>query len=384
MSAASNVTKIDFYEVLTVSRDASDQELKTAYRRLAMQYHPDRNPGNKEAEDKFKECSEAYQVLSDPDKRAAYDRYGHAAFNGSSSGAGAGPFGGGFGGAQDIGDIFGDLFGEMFNMGGARGGKASRVQRGRDLRYDLTLEFEEAVFGTEQEIKIRRSETCTDCKGTGAAKGRQPITCTQCDGRGQQRFQQGFFSVARTCSVCGGTGTMIVDPCTTCRGETRVQVDHKILVKVPAGVEQDTRIRYQGEGESGKFGGPAGDLYVVLSIKAHKFFERDGDDLHCVVPISFPQAALGTDLEIQTLEGIETIKIPEGTQSGREFRLRSKGVPHLNERGKGDLIVEIRVQTPAKLSKQQRDLLRQLSETMTVENTPTSRGLFEKVKDIFQ
>lgn len=384
MSATSNVTKTDFYEVLSVSRDASDQELKTAYRKLAMQYHPDRNPGNAEAEEKFKECSEAYQVLSDPEKRAAYDRYGHAAFNGSSSGAGAGPFGGGFGGAQDLGDIFGDLFGEMFNMGGARG-KASRVQRGRDLRYDLTLEFEEAVFGVEKEIKIRRSETCTDCKGTGAAKGRQPITCTQCNGHGQQRFQQGFFSVARTCSVCGGTGTMIVDPCTTCRGETRVQSEHKILVKVPAGVEQETRIRYQGEGEAGKFAGPAGDLYVVLNIKPHRFFERDGDDLHCVMPISFPQAALGTELEIQTLEGPETIKVPEGTQSGKEFRLRGKGVPHLNERGKGDLIVEIRVQTPSKLSKQQKDLLRQLGDTMTVENTPTSRGgIFDKVKDIFQ
>ena len=382
MSATSNVTKIDFYEVLSVSRDASDQELKTAYRKLAMQYHPDRNPGDSAAEEKFKECSEAYQVLSDPDKRAAYDRYGHAAFNGSSSGNGSGPFGGGFGGAQDLGDIFGDLFGEMFNMGGARG-KASRVQRGRDLRYDLTLDFEEAVFGVEREIKIRRSETCMECKGSGAAKGRQPITCTQCDGRGQQRFQQGFFSVARTCSVCGGTGTMIVDPCTVCRGETRVQAEHKILVKVPAGVEQETRIRYQGEGESGKFGGPAGDLYVVLGIKPHKFFERDGDDLHCVMPISFPQAALGTELEIQTLEGTETIRVPEGTQSGREFKLRGKGVPHLNERGKGDLIVEIRVQTPNKLSKQQKELLRQLSETMTVENTPTSRGLFDKVKEIF-
>uniref|UniRef100_UPI0021B229F1 molecular chaperone DnaJ n=1 Tax=Edaphobacter flagellatus TaxID=1933044 RepID=UPI0021B229F1 len=374
------MTKVDFYEVLNVSRDASDQELKTAYRKLAMQYHPDRNPGDHAAEEKFKECSEAYQVLSDPEKRAAYDRYGHAAFNGG--GGGAGPFGGGFGGAQDLGDIFGDLFGEMFNMGGSRS-RASRVQRGRDLRYDLTIEFEEAVFGVEREITIRRSETCTECKGTGAAKGRHPVTCTQCDGRGQQRFQQGFFSVARTCSVCGGTGTMIVDPCSVCRGETRVQMEHKILVKVPAGVEQETRIRYQGEGEAGKFGGPAGDLYVVLNIKEHKFFERDGDDLHCVMPISFPQAALGTELEIQTLEGIETIKIPEGTQSGREFKLRGKGVPHLNERGKGDLIVEIRVQTPAKLTRQQRELLRQLDETITVENTPTSRGLFDKVKDIF-
>jgi molecular chaperone DnaJ len=378
MSATADVTKIDYYELLTVSRDASDQEIKTAYRKLAMQYHPDRNPNNPEAEEKFKACSEAYSVLSDADKRAAYDRYGHAAF--SNGGGGGNPFQGG--NAQDLGDIFGDLFGEMFNMGGG-GRKASRVQRGRDLRYDMTLEFEEAVFGIDKEITIRRSETCTDCKGTGAAKGKAPVTCTQCGGRGQQRFQQGFFSVARTCSVCGGTGTLIVDPCATCKGETRVQRDHTILVKVPAGVEQDTRIRYQGEGEAGKFAGPAGDLYVVLNVKAHKFFERDGDDLHCVMPISFPQAALGTELEIQTLEGPSTIKVPEGTQSGREIKLRGKGVPHLNASGKGDLIVEIRVQTPSKLNKQQKELLRQLSETMVVENTPSSRGIFEKVKDIF-
>jgi len=380
MSATANVTKIDFYEVLGVSRDASDQELKTAYRRLAMQYHPDRNPGDHAAEEKFKECSEAYQVLSDAEKRAAYDRYGHAAFSGG--GPGAGGFGGSPFGAQDLGDIFGDLFGEMFNMGGG-GRQASRVQRGRDLRYDLSIEFEEAVFGVEKEIKIRRSEACAECKGTGAAKGKGPVTCTQCGGRGQQRFQQGFFSVARTCSVCGGTGTLIVDPCKVCHGETRVEREHKILVKVPAGVEQDTRIRYQGEGEAGRFGGPAGDLYVVLDVKEHKFFERDGDDLHCVMSISFPQAALGTEVEVPTLEGPEPLRIPEGTQSGREFRLRGKGVPHLNSRGKGDLIVRIDVQTPTKLTKQQKDLLRQLSETMQVENEPQSSGVFEKVKEIF-
>ena len=236
------MTKIDYYEVLSVSRDASDQELKTAYRKLAMQYHPDRNPDDPAAEEKFKECSEAYSVLSDPEKRAAYDRYGHAAFQ--NGGRRQSVCGRRLRRAQDLGDIFGDLFGEMFNMGGS-GRKASRVQRGRDLRYDLTLEFEEAVFGKEKEITIRRMETCTDCKGSGAAKGRPPVTCTQCGGRGQQRFQQGFFSVARTCSVCGGTGTLIVDPCTTCKGETRVQTEHTILVKVPAGVEQDTRIRYR-------------------------------------------------------------------------------------------------------------------------------------------
>ena len=376
MSATANVIKADFYEVLQVSRDASDQELKTSYRKLAMQYHPDRNPNNPEAEEQFKACSEAYQVLSDPEKRAAYDRYGHAAFQGGGPAAGN-PFGG----AQDLGDIFGDLFGEMFNMGGTR--RASRVQRGRDLRYDLTLEFEQAVFGTEQQITIRRQEACDSCGGTGSANGKAPATCTGCAGRGQVRFQQGFFSVAKTCVRCGGTGTTISDPCTACRGEGLQAKKHDILVKVPAGVEQDTRIRYQGEGEAGRFGGPSGDLYVVLSVKPHKFFERDGDDLHCVMPISFPQAALGTELQIETLEGPATIKIPEGTQSGREFKLRSKGVPHLNEHGKGDLIVEIRVATPSKLNKQQKELLRQLGETMQVENTPTSRSLFAKMKDIF-
>ena len=385
MSATANVTKIDFYELLSVSRDASDGELKTAYRKLAMQYHPDRNPNNPEAEEKFKACSEAYQVLSDPEKRAAYDRYGHAAFTGGGPGAG-GPFGGGgfSGNPQDLGDIFGDLFGEMFSGGASGGGRrASRAQRGRDVRYDLTLEFEEAVFGKEKEITVRRLDTCGECKGTGAAKGKSPIPCTQCGGRGQQRFQQGFFSVARTCSVCQGTGTLIVDPCQVCKGEARVQGEHKIHVKVPAGVEQDTRIRYGGEGEAGKFGGPAGDLYVVLNVKAHEFFERDGDDLHCVLPISFPQAALGTEVDIKTMEGLESIKVPEGTQSGREFKLRGKGVPHLNERGKGDLVVEVRVETPSKMTKQQRDLMRQLAETMTVNNAPHSRGLFEKVKEIF-
>ena len=266
-------------------------------------------------------------------------------------------------------------------MGGSR--KASRVQRGRDLRVDMSLEFTEAVFGVEREITVRRAEVCTDCKGSGAARGKQPQTCPQCKGAGQVRFQQGFFAVARTCSQCNGTGTLISDPCKTCGGQTTVMQEHKLLVKVPAGVEQDTRIRYQGEGEAGRFGGPAGDLYVVLSVKKHRFFERDGDDLHCVMPISFPQAALGTELAIETLEGAETLKIPEGVQSGREFKLRGRGVPHLNERGKGDLIVEIRVETPGKLTKAQKDLMKQLSETMVVENQPHSRGFVDKVKDIF-
>jgi len=379
MGTTANVTKTDFYEVLGVSRTASDQELKAAYRRLAMQHHPDRNQGDDAAEEKFKECSEAYQVLSDPEKRAAYDRFGHAAFSG---GGGAGGFTGNpFGG--DIGDIFGDIFGEMFNMGGGGGRRASRVERGRDLLYNMTIEFEEAAFGVEKEIRIHRKEACPDCNGSGASKGKGPVTCTQCGGRGQQRFQQGFFSVARTCSVCGGAGTLIVDPCKTCSGETRVRNEHKILVKVPAGVEQDTRIRYQSDGEAGRFGGPPGDLYVVLNVKAHKFFVREGDDLHCVIPVSFPQAALGAEIAVPTLEGPEALRIPEGTQSGKEFKLRGKGVPHLNSRGKGDLVVRISVQTPTKLNRQQKELLRQLGETVVVENTPHSAGVFEKVKEIF-
>jgi len=377
VSPAANV-KLDYYEVLQVTRNADDAELKTAYRKLAMQFHPDRNPNNPDAEEKFKSASEAYQVLSDPQKRAAYDRYGHAGVGGG--GSGFDPFQGGAG-VGDLGDIFGDLFGEMF--GQQRGGGQSRVQRGRDLRYDMTLEFEESVFGKEQEIRIRRMEVCEDCKGTGAAKGKAPITCPQCNGRGQVRFQQGFFSIARTCTSCQGAGTIIIEPCPVCRGEARVQREHTLLVKVPAGVEDETRIRYQGEGDAGKSGGPAGDLYVALTVKAHAFFERDGDNLHCTVPVSFPQATLGDEITIPTLEGEATLKIPEGTQSGREFKLRGKGVPHLNSHGKGDLIVEVRVQTPAKLTKQQRELMAQLRETLTVENTPTKRGLFDKVKDIF-
>ena len=376
---ATATMKMDYYEVLQVERTASDGELKVAYRKLAMQFHPDRNPNNPEAEERFKQCSEAYQVLSDPDKRAAYDRYGHAGV----SGAGPSGFNGGnpFQGQGDLGDIFGDLFGEMFNMGGNR--RASRAQRGRDLKFDMRLEFEEAVFGVEREISIRRAEVCEDCSGTGSEGSKQPETCQQCGGRGQVRSQQGFFSVARTCPVCSGTGSVVRNPCKLCRGDARIQREHKILVKVPAGVEQDTRIRYSGEGDAGRFGGPGGDLYVVLEVKAHKFFERDGDDLHCVIPVSFPQASLGTELEIATLEGKETLKVPEGTQSGKEFKLKGKGVPHLNSHGKGDLIVEVRVQTPNKLSKQQKELLKQLAETMTVENIPSSRGLFGKVKDIF-
>src|SRR6185437_12759154 len=261
--------------------------------------------------------------------------------------------------------------------------RQSRAQKGRDLRFDQTIEFEEAVFGKEMEISIRRMDSCVDCNGLGTANGRGPATCPQCQGRGQVRYQQGFFSIARTCNACGGTGSVIADPCKMCRGDGRVEREHTIAVKIPAGVEDGTRIRYQGEGDKGRNGGPSGDLYIVLSVKPHKFFERDGHDLHCQIPISYAQAALGAEIMIPTLEGEAALKVPEGTQSGREFRMRNKGVPYLNEHGRGDLIAQVVVQTPKKLNKIQKELLRQLGETMTVENNPTPRGLFEKVKEIF-
>jgi molecular chaperone DnaJ len=372
------VSKTDYYEILEISREASDQELKSAYRKQALKYHPDRNPGDHAAEEKFKEASEAYQVLSDADKRAAYDRYGHAGVNGQGSGFGAGPFAGGV----DIGDIFGDLFGEMFNVGGSAQ-RASRQQRGDDLRFDLTVDFDASIFGAETEVKIRRLETCGTCHGRGSASGRGPTPCGQCGGRGQVRYQQGFFSVARTCGACGGTGSIIGDPCPACRGESRVNKELKLNVKVPPGVENGTRIRYAGEGDAGRASGPRGDLYVVLSIRPHDFFEREGNDLHCVIPISFPQAALGAEIKIPAIDGDVTIKVPEGTQNGKQLRVRGKGVPLLNGNGRGDLIVQVLVQVPRKLSRGQRELVAKLSESLAVDNKPASPGLMEKMKDLF-
>jgi len=378
MSSNTTRVKADYYEILGVSRECSEQELKSAYRKLALKFHPDRNPGDKEAEERFKEASEAYQVLSDADKRAAYDRYGHAGVSGGGpSGFGGSPFGG----AVDLGDIFGDLFGEMFNMGG--GSRGARQQRGDDLRFDLTINFEDAIFGTETEVKIRRLEVCSACHGSGSASGRGPTVCGQCQGRGQLRYQQGFFSVARTCTACRGTGTIIADPCQTCRAETRVAKELKLTVKVPPGVEDGTRIRYSGEGDSGRSAGPRGDLYIVIGIRAHDFFERDGHDLHCVIPISFPQAALGAEIPIQAIDGEVIVKIPEGIQSGKEIRVRGKGVPYLNDHGRGDLVAQVVVQIPKKLSKAQREQIRQLADTLAVENKPTSRSLLSKMKDLF-
>jgi len=366
--------KRDYYEVLGVPRAATDQELKSAYRKLALQFHPDRNPNNPDAEDKFKEASEAYAVLADGDKRAAYDRYGHAGLGG---GGGAQGFD-----ANDLGDIFGDFFGlgEIFG-GGTR--KRSRTQRGADLREDINLEFEEAVFGTETKVTVRRHESCEECRGSGAAPGKAPVTCRSCNGRGQVRYQQGFFSIARTCPTCQGTGSVITDPCSKCKGEGRVLRQRTVDAKIPAGVEDGTRIRFSGFGEGGLHGGPAGDLYVVLHVKEHPFFEREGNDLHCVIPISYTQAALGAEISVPTLEGEHVLKVPDGTQSGTTLRIRSKGVPVLNGHGKRDLFVEVRVQTPSKLNKRQRELLQELEGLTQVENRPQRRTLLGKVKDIF-
>jgi molecular chaperone DnaJ len=364
--------------VLGVSRTSTDQEIKSAYRKLALQHHPDRNPDNPGAEERFKECSEAYAILADSEKRARYDRFGHA-------GVSAGP--GGFGGFEtiDFQDIFGDLFGGFGDIfGQRRGGRRSRAQRGADLREDLTLEFEEAVFGVTKQVQVRRMEECEPCKGSGVAPGKSPINCTTCGGHGQVRYQQGFFAISRTCSTCQGLGKLIIDPCNQCRGQGRITRERTVTVKVPAGVDEGARILYSGEGEAGLFGGPSGDLYVVLHAKEHPFFEREGKNLYCVVPISFPQAALGTEISVPTLDGDYTLKIPEGTQTGTTFKAKGKGVPVLNGRGRGDLQIEVKVQTPAKLSQRQRELLEELRTTTSVENKPVSRSLLHKVKEIFQ
>jgi molecular chaperone DnaJ len=365
--------------VLGVGRTATDVEIKSAYRKLALQFHPDRNPDNPDAEERFKEASEAYSVLADADKRAAYDRFGHAAV----SGAGAGPAGFDPTIFQDFTDIFGEIFGfgDMFGGGGGR--SRTRAQRGGDMREDMDLEFDEAVFGVKKTVKIRRREICETCSGSGVEPGKSARTCEHCGGRGQVRYQQGFFSIARTCPDCKGTGQIVKDPCKDCKGEGRQVKARELEIKVPAGVEDGTRIRYSEQGESGVHGGPPGDLYIILHVKEHPFFERDGKDLFCVVPVSIPQAALGTEITVPTMEGEQKLKVPEGTQSGTRFRLRGKGVPSVNGHGKGDLFVEVRVQTPSKLNKRQRELLEELDSLTPVDNKPQRRSLFSRVKDIF-
>ncbi len=372
--------KRDYYEVLSVSRTATEQEIKSSYRKLAMQFHPDRNPGNVEAEEKFKECTEAYGVLIDTEKRQRYDQFGHAGVNGGSGFSGFDPSN-----FQDFSDIFGDIFSDFFgvNIGGRGGAGRSRAQRGSDARADLNLTFEEAAAGKKTSVKVRSYQVCDTCRGSGAAAGKGPSVCNTCGGRGQVRYQQGFFSIARTCPSCQGSGRVINDPCPKCKGESRIMRERTMEITVPAGVEDGTRIRYQEQGDAGMNGAPAGDLYVVLHVKPHPFFERDGKDLYCSVPISFPQAALGAEIMIPTLEGEHKLRVPEGTQSGATFRVRGKGMAALQGSGKGDLFVRVSVKTPAKVTKRQRELLEELSSSFQFENKPEPRSLFEKVKDIF-
>ena len=376
------MAKRDFYEVLGVSRQADEKELKGAFRKLAMQYHPDRNPGDAEAERKFKEVNEAYEALKDPQKRAAYDQFGHQAFEMGGGGPGAHGFGNDF--ASSMSDIFEDLFGDV--MGGRRrGGRgASGRERGSDLRYNMDITLEDAYRGKTAQIKVPTSVSCDTCSGTGAKPGSSPKTCTTCGGAGKVRATQGFFTVERTCMACQGRGQVIDDPCATCSGAGRVARERTLSVNIPAGVEDGTRIRLAGEGEAGLRGGPAGDLYIFLAIKPHAFFQRDGADLFCRVPISMTNAALGGQVEVPTVEGGRTrVKIPEGTQSGKQFRLRGKGMPILRTNQYGDMYIQTVVETPRSLNKKQKDLLKQFEAASSAANNPESAGFFAKVKEFW-
>lgn len=375
-------TQKDYYEVLGVSRTAAIEEIKSAYRKAALKWHPDRNPENKsEAEVKFRECTEAYSVLSDPQKKQIYDTYGHAGLSGSGVGQGFDHtvF-------QDFHDIFGDFFGfeDLFGGGGSRRGR-NRAQRGSDLRYDMTLSFEEAAAGVATKIKLPRQVFCESCNGTGAKKGTGVQTCSACGGHGQLSYQQGFFQINRTCPTCQGAGQIIKERCPDCRGQGRIEREKTLELRIPPGVDTGTRLRIAGEGEAGANGGPTGDLYVVLEVKEHAFFERRGADLYCTIPISIAQATLGAELQVPGLNGEEKLKIPEGTQGGAVFRLKGKGLPDPHGGGRGDLYYHVRVLTPAKLTREQRKLMEQLGNTIQVDNKPAERGssIFDKVKDIF-
>jgi molecular chaperone DnaJ len=370
------VAKKDYYDILGVSREADDQQLKTAYRRLALKHHPDRNPDNPDAEEKFKEAAEAYSVLSDPQKRSTYDRFGHQGLQGAAPGFDPSAF-------SDFSDILGDFFGfgDLFGGGGRR---RSRAGRGEDLRYDLEIDFHEAVFGKNAEIQVQRLDVCDRCRGTRAEPGTGSSTCQTCRGRGEVLYQQSFLTVRRTCHACGGTGQMIRNPCAACRGEGYRQVTRKIKVNIPGGVDNGTRMRLSGEGQPGVNGGPPGDLYVVLRVREHPFFDRDGNDLHCRLPLNVAQAALGAELEVPTLEGPpEKLKVPEGTGNGARFRIRHKGVPDVNGAGRGDLWVHVDVRIPSRLTREQRKLFEQLLETLPAETEAEGKGIFDKVKDYF-
>jgi molecular chaperone DnaJ len=363
--------KRDFYEVLGVARDASPQDIKSAYRKLALKLHPDRNPGDAQAEEKFKEAAEAYSVLSDPEKRQRFDAYGHAGLGGGGGGFDPTIF-------ADFSDILGDFFGFGF-------GRRSRgPRRGSDLRYDLELKFEDAVFGTETDLKIPRAETCSECAGSGAAPGTKPVTCPACSGAGQVTFQQGFFSVARTCGKCRGTGKIVESVCKKCRGEGAIAGERKLQIKIPAGVDDGSQLRIAGEGEPGVQGGPPGDLYVVLRVREHPFFKREGTSLFCEVPVNVAQAALGASLEVPTLDGARTrIHLPEGTQSGSFLKVKGQGVPHLGSRGRGDLHVIVRVVVPTKLTSEQRKTMEQLAKTLPVPDLKEKdRSFLDRLKDV--
>jgi molecular chaperone DnaJ len=363
-------TKRDYYEVLGVERGADSDAIKKSFRKLALKYHPDKNPGDKESEALFREASEAYQILSDPERRARYDRFGHAAFEGGAAGFDFN--------ASGFEDLFGDIFSEFFGMPG-RG--RTRRRRGEDLSYTLRVSFEEAAFGCEREISVPRSVTCDDCRGTGGRDGAAPAKCPACRGAGQVRFQQGFFSIAKTCGQCNGRGEVIKDPCAGCRGSGRVRRKHELQVKVPAGVDTGTRLKLRGEGEPGA-GSTSGDLYVAIAVDDHEVFRRDGNDVLCDVKVGFPQAALGAELDVPTLDGEIKMKIKEGTQSGSVFRLRGKGVPDLHGYGRGDQLTRIIVETPRHLSPRQRELLQEFAEDAG-EEVSSSKGFFDKVREKF-
>jgi molecular chaperone DnaJ len=363
----------DYYEILGVSKDATDADLKKAFRQLAMKYHPDRNPDNKASEEKFKEVNEAYSVLSDAKKRDNYDRYGTA--EGIGAGAGYGPFSAGAG----FGDIFEDLFGDIFGSFGG-GQRRPRPTKGNDLRYDLSITLVEAAFGIEKTIEFPRWEGCSDCRGSGSEPGREPAICPGCKGTGQIRFQQGFFSVSKTCGKCYGAGRIITHPCKTCKGKGKIQKEKSIALKIPAGVDNDSRLRIQGEGEPGLYGGPNGDLYIILSIEEHPFFKREGTDIHCEVPVSFPQAVLGAEIEVPTLDGTAKLKIPPGTPSGHPFFLKGKGLPQVGGHQRGTEVVQVFVDVPKKLSPRQKELLEEFA---SINGDEVSRGFREKLKDLF-
>jgi len=371
--------KRDYYEVLEVTRAAGEDDLKKAYRRLAIQYHPDRNPGDKAAEERFKEINEAYQVLSDPEKRAQYERFGHAAFQGPQ---GAGGFGG-FDFSQGFEDVFSDIFGDFFGTG--RGRSRSRSRRGDDLRYDLEVEFEDAAHGAERVIKFQRLMTCDDCNGARARGGSEGAkTCPNCRGVGQVRTQQGFFSISTTCGQCRGEGTIIADPCPKCQGQGRVRKAVSLSVKIPPGVDNGSRLKLRNEGEAGFGGGQAGDLYVVVHVKEHSLFVRQDNDVVIEVPVSFPQAALGAEIEVPTLEGKLKLKVPPSTQSGKVFRLKGKGFVDLHGYGRGDQLVRIVVETPRRLTSRQRELLEEFARASGEDvNHPMAKGFVDKIKEMF-